>query len=30
MMIVNCDTNLKMVTDGDDDNAECDSDENSE
>lgn len=28
IMIVNCDGNLKMVTD--DDNAECDSDENSE
>lgn len=28
MMIVNCDSNLKMVTD--EDNAECDSDENSE
>lgn len=28
IMIVNCDSNLKMVTD--DDNAECDSDENSE
>lgn len=28
IMTVNCDSNLKMVTD--DDNAECDSDENSE